>query len=208
MVAPEHRSRGVGRGLLDAAEAELRCTGLQIGDHRRGRALLPLARRRSRETGFLCLLERARRYARTGANFNMDVDLAAIAADPGGWSGRDPRRASEIGGWASSTGNVEALELVRALDRDTLVITRDAEGIAAVCAYDVNRTGWVGPVAVRSRADGRGVGRAPLLGALHRIRAGGHDRVEIGWVGPMRAVRRASARPSAGCSSSTARSST
>ena len=65
------------------------------------------------------------------------------------------------------------------------MIARDDDGISAVCAYDVNRAGWIGPVAVRPDLLGHGVGVAPLLGALHRMRASGRTRAEVGWVGPV-----------------------
>ena len=184
VVAPEHRRRGVGRGLLDAAEAELRGQGLQSVTICEDAPFYLWPGVEARETALLCLLER-RKYARTGANFNMDLDLATIPADPGGWTVASEAARAEISEWAHRHWEWWSVELLRALDRQTLVITRDAEGIAAVCAYDVNRAGWVGPVAVRPELMGRGAGVAPLLGALHRMRAGGQTQVEIGWVGPV-----------------------
>jgi hypothetical protein len=115
----------------------------------------------------------------------MDLDLAAIPADPGGWTVASGAERDEVDDWARRHWEWWHVELLRALDRDTLVITRDDEGISAVCAYDVNRTGWIGPVAVRPELMGLGVGVPALLGALHRIRARGTSRVEIGWVGPV-----------------------
>ena len=138
----------------------------------------------SSELTLLCLLERLR-FARVEANFNMDVDLASIPADPGGWAAAGPATRDEIGAWGAQHWANWELELVRAAERDTLVISRDADGIAAVCAYDVNRAGWIGPVAVRPDRLGKGAGVAPLLGALHRMRAQGRARAEIGWVGPI-----------------------
>ena len=201
MVAPEHRNRGVGRGLLDAAEAQLRSQSLHSVTIGADAPFYLWPGVESRETALLCLLERVK-YARTEANFNMDVDLATIPADPGGWTALHAER-GEMSEWAQRHWDWWTVELLRAVDRDTLVITRDAEGIAAVCAYDVNRAGWVGPVAVRPDLMGRSAGRRPLLGALHRMRAGGHTQVEMGWVGPV--CTRVRARPWAACSSPTGR---
>lgn len=184
VVAPEHRDRGVGRELLAAAEAELRSQGLHSVTICEDAPFYLWPGVEARETTLLCLLERLK-YARTGANFNMDLDLATIPADPGGWTVASHAERGEISEWAERHWEWWSVELVRAVDRQTLVITRDAEGIAAVCAYDVNRAGWVGPVAVRPELMGRGAGVAPLLGALHRMRAGGQTQVEIGWVGPV-----------------------
>jgi predicted N-acetyltransferase YhbS len=184
VVAPEHRRRGVGRELLATGEADLRARGLgsvTIGEDAPYH-LWPGVE--TSETALLYLLERAK-YTRTGANYNMDLDLAAIPADPGGWSAAGPGDRAEVEAWAEQHWGWWTVELVRAVDQDGLVLVRDAEGITAVCAYDVNRSGSVGPVAVRPDLMGRGVGVPALLGALHRMRAAGHQQVEIGWVGPL-----------------------
>lgn len=76
-------------------------------------------------------------------------------------------------------------EVMRAFDSGTLVLRRDAAGIAGFCAYDVNRTGTLGPVAARPDLIGRGVAAPLLVGALHRLRARGHDAIEVLWVGPL-----------------------
>jgi hypothetical protein len=77
-------------------------------------------------------------------------------------------------------------EALRALDHATLVLSRDDTGIAAICAYDVNRAGFLGPIAVRGDLWGHGAGRPLLVGALHRMRASGRRRAEVVWVGPIR----------------------
>ncbi len=62
-------------------------------------------------------------------------------------------------------------EVLRALDKGNLVLARE-EGrpdgdIAAFCAFEVNRSGFLGPVAVRPDLLGKGRGRPVLVGALH-----------------------------------------
>jgi hypothetical protein len=80
-----------------------------------------------------------------------------------------------------------AKEALRALDKDTLVISRDDEGaVLGFCAFDVNRRGLVGPVGVRLDRIGRGDGLPLLVDALHLMRDDGADAVDVSWVGPIR----------------------
>jgi GNAT superfamily N-acetyltransferase len=184
VVATEHRRRGLGRALLRAGEADLAARGfgsVTVGADAPYYLWPGVA---ARETALLCLLERLK-YTRTEANFNMDVNLEAIPEDPGGWTTATAAERDEVRGWAVQHWCFWEAEMVRALDRGTLVISRDEGGISAVCAYDVNRAGWVGPVAVRPDRMGRGAGVAALLGALHRMRTGGRTHAEVGWVGPV-----------------------
>ena len=76
-------------------------------------------------------------------------------------------------------------EVLRALDKGTLLISRDGEGITGFCAWDVNRRDLLGPVAVRPGIIGRGAGVPLLVGALHRMRDAGADDIEVSWVGPI-----------------------
>ncbi len=184
VVAPEHRGHGVGRELVAAGEADLRAAGLRSVTTGADAPFYLWPGIEASETALLCLFERVK-YARVEANLNMDVDLTTLPPDPGGWSAATGADRDELQAWAAQHWVSWELELLRALGRDTLVISRDADGIAAVCAYDVNRAGWIGPVAVRPDQLGHGVGVAPLLGTLHRMRAAGRARAEVGWVGPL-----------------------
>jgi GNAT superfamily N-acetyltransferase len=185
VVAPEHRNRGQGRELLAAAEHDARDAGLKSITTGADGPYYLWPGVESTELALLCLLERVKGYARVEANFNMDVDLGIVPPDPGGWSAATAADRAEVQAWASTHWANWELELLRAVDRDTLVLTHDDTGITAVCAYDVNRGGWVGPVAVRPDLMGRGVGVPALLGALHRMRAAGRSTAEVGWVGPI-----------------------
>ncbi|MGH9205112.1 MAG: hypothetical protein ACRD1G_00895, partial [Acidimicrobiales bacterium] len=72
-----------------------------------------------------------------------------------------------------------------ALDNSTLLIGRDDLAITAMCAYDVNRVGLLGPIAVRGDLYGKGAGQPLLLGALNRMKESGRHYAEVVWVGPI-----------------------
>ena len=79
-------------------------------------------------------------------------------------------------------------EVLRALEKGNLVIERGEGpdgGVTAFCAFEVNRRGLLGPVAVRPDLMGRGMGKGVLLGALHELRRRGADKVSVVWVGPI-----------------------
>ena len=76
-------------------------------------------------------------------------------------------------------------EVLRALEKGNLVIARDDEGISAFCAFEVNRAGFLGPVAARPDVIGRGAGTPVLVGALQELRGRGRSSIEVTWVGPI-----------------------
>ncbi len=183
-VDPAHRGAGRGRELLAAAEHDLRAAGATTVTIGADAPHYLWAGIDSRELAMVCLAERMK-YARVEINFNMDVDLRHTPPDPGGWRVAGPEDRDPIADWAARHWAWWRVEMVRACDQGGLVLAEDAHGIAAVCAHDVTREGLVGPVAVRPDLMGRGVGVAPLLGALHRMRATGRTHAEISWVGPV-----------------------
>ncbi len=141
----------------------------------------------SSATALICLLER-RHYGRADTNFNMDVDLLAIPDDPGGHSRAGDGDAAELDAWMAAHWPNWRLEVLRALAKGNLVIARedgDAGAVAAFCAFEVNRRGVLGPVAVRPELMGKGRGKGVLLGALHELRRRGARRVSVVWVGPV-----------------------
>jgi GNAT superfamily N-acetyltransferase len=194
VVDPAQRGQGHGHALLQAAEDWAR----QAGHH----TLLTGADPPyflwpgvpSDETGLLCLFER-RHYARAETNFNMDVDLAALPPDPGGHDRARPEDHDEVDSWMQTHWSNWTLEVLRALDKGNLLLSRDRKGqaeagpdrgtISAFCAFEVNRAGVLGPVAVRPELMGRGKGRAVLLGALHELRRRGRESVSVVWIGPI-----------------------
>ena len=180
-VDPAHRGRGLGHALVDRAEVDLAGQpAITVG------ADAPYYLWPGVETvhsSMLALLER-HHYDRIGANYNIDVDLRPLPADPGGsWLATEADM-EEVGPFMDRNWPGWKAEVVKALRHSTLVLTRDDQGLSAMCAWDVNRAGLLGPVAVRLDLLGRGAGAAALLGALHRLRAAGHPSIEIAWVGP------------------------
>ena len=183
-VDPGRRGQGLGRALLAAAEVDLRdagATSVTVGADA-PYYLWPGVD--ARELAAICLVERLH-YSRVDVHLNMDVDLAAIPADPGGWRAAVTTDRDAVAEWATEHWSFWCAEMLRSCDQDGLVLAEDGGGITAVCAYDVNRAGFVGPVAVRPDRLGHGDGRAPLLGALHRLRASGRTHAEIAWVSPV-----------------------
>ena len=136
------------------------------------------------ETAMLCLLER-HHYDRVETNFNMAVDLSALPPDPGGYQVATPDERDEVDRWMATNWDSWRPEVLRALDKGSLLVARDERGISAFCAYDVNRSGLLGPVASRPDLIGKGKSAALIVGALHQMRAGGRQRAEVVWVGPI-----------------------
>ena len=181
-VDPARRRQGIGSALLGAARADLEgVKSITVGADA-PYFLYPGVE--TTQTAMLCLLER-HRYQRVSANFNMGVDLTCLPEDPGGWEVASHAERDEVAQWMSEHWPNWALEALRALDRSTLVVGRDREGISAFCAYNVNRRGLLGPIAVRGDLYGKGAGLPVLLGALHSMRREGRSQSEVVWVGPI-----------------------
>jgi GNAT superfamily N-acetyltransferase len=191
-VDPSHRRRGLGRALLDEAEAHLRRAGatrFRVGGDA-PRYLWPGVD--VTDLGLLALLEAAG-YARGEAALNLEVPLDAIPPAP-----TEPSAATtvaEVTTWCRTHWPHWEVEFVAAAERAGLSAARDDAGITALCARDVLRDGWIGPVASRPDLVGHGAGRGPLLHALHALRASGRDRAEIAWAGPLRPYLAVGARP-------------
>ncbi|HEY6427969.1 MAG TPA: GNAT family N-acetyltransferase [Acidimicrobiales bacterium] len=185
-VDPEHRGKGQGRALVRAAEAWVRSAGQHslITGADPPYFLWPGVP--SSETQLLCLFERLH-YNRAETNFNMDVDLGRIPDDPGGHQLAGSGDRDEVDTWMETHWSNWRPEALRALDKGNLVISRESGdgAINAFCAFEVNREGLLGPVAVRPELMGQGKGKAALLGALHELRRRGRTSVSVVWIGPV-----------------------
>jgi mycothiol synthase len=186
VVDPAHQRLGHGRRLLAAAEDDLRTSGAKSVAVGADPPYFLFPGVETTQTSMLCLLERCR-YQRGEANFNMNVELGPRFDGPGPdgpvLATRSDR--DEVEAFLAAHWDNWRPEGLRALDKGTLVIDRDDEGIVGFCAWDVNRRGLLGPVAVRPALIGRGSGVALLLSTLHRLRASGRAHVEVCWVGPI-----------------------
>jgi len=182
LLAPAHRGRGLGHELLRSAEADLDGTRVITTGADAPYFLLPGVP--IEETGLCCLLER-HHYGREETNYNIDIRLADLPPDPGLAVDPQADERPEIEHWMARHWPNWQAEAMRAFDQGSLLLGRDGHDITGFCAYDVNRSGTLGPIASRPDLIGRGVGAPLLLGALHRQRALGHDSIEVLWVGPM-----------------------
>ena len=182
VVDPRHHREGHGTRLLKQAEADagpgVVCVGADAPYY-----LFPGVE--STQLAMLCLLERAH-YNRAEANFNMDVDLAELPAceERGPVVATEAER-DEVDRFMTEQWPNWRDEVLRALGKGTLMIDRDANGISGFCAWDVNRRGLLGPIAVRLDLMGKGTGGPLLLTSLQRMRDAGWQRVEVSWVGPI-----------------------
>ena len=65
-------------------------------------------------------------------------------------------------------------------------LAEDSEGqILGFAAYGSSRPSWFGPMGTAPGGRGLGIGGVLLRRCLQEQKANGHDRVEIGWVGPL-----------------------
>jgi GNAT superfamily N-acetyltransferase len=183
-VDPAHRGQGHGHELLEAAEDDARAQGQKSLTTGADAPFFLWPGVPSTDIAMLCLLER-HHYSRVETNFDMRVDLASIPEDPGGHALAIPDERDEVDGWLTKHWANWRPEGLRALDKGNLVLCRDDEGISAICAFEVNRSGFLGPVAVRPDVMGRGRGKPALIGALHELRRRGRDHIDVCWVGPI-----------------------
>jgi GNAT superfamily N-acetyltransferase len=184
VVDPEVRGQGHGHALVRAAHADARAAGHASITSGADAPFFLWPGVPSTETALLCLLER-HHYTRVETNFDMTIDLATIPDDPGGHAPAEPTDRDEIAAFMAQHWPNWCAEVLRALDKGNLVVARDDDGISAFCAFEVNRAGFLGPVAARPDIIGRGAGTPVLVGALHELRARGRSSIEVTWVGPI-----------------------
>jgi GNAT superfamily N-acetyltransferase len=184
VVDPEARGRGYGHALLHAAHADARAGGHSSITTGADAPFFLWPGVPSADTALLCLLER-HHYTRVETNFDMTIDLATLPDDPGGHMPAAPADRDKITTFMEKHWPNWKAEVLRALDKGNLVIARDDQGIRAFCAFEVNRAGFLGPVAARPDLIGRGAGTPVLVGALHELRARGRSSIEVTWVGPI-----------------------
>lgn len=185
VVDPDARGRGHGHALLRAAHADARAAGHTSITTGADAPFFLWPGVPSADTALLCLLER-HHYTRVETNFDMTIDLSTITDAPAsGHVLAAPADRDEITTFMAEHWPSWKAEVLRALDKGNLVIARDDEGISAFCAFEVNRAGFLGPVAARPDLIGHGAGAPALVGALQELRARGRSSIEVTWVGPI-----------------------
>ncbi len=191
-VDPTARRRGVGHALVKAAEDWAISAGQTSMTTGADPPYFLWPGVPSTETALMCLFER-RHYGRIETNYNMDVDLDAIPEDPEGHYLAGPQDRQDMDEFMAANWPNWRAEVLRALDKGNLELARE-EGrtgpVSAFCAFEVNRRGLLGPVAVRVELMGQGRGKGVLVGALHELRRRGADRISVVWVGPVLPVCR------------------
>jgi GNAT superfamily N-acetyltransferase len=182
LVDRASRRRGLGHELLLAAEADLKGEPVITVGADGPYFLLPGVP--VDETALCYLLER-HHYNREETNYNIDIRLSDLPPDTGQGIVPQAEERPELDAWMAQHWPNWRDEVMRAFDQGTLLLGRNNQDITGFCAYDVNTGGTLGPIASRPDLIGRGTGAPLLVGALHRLRALGHDAIEVLWVGPM-----------------------
>ena len=198
-VAPEHRRQGIGGRLLDLLEDGLRARGATVARIAEASPNYLTPGVDVRYTpGWLFVQQQG--YQRIGETYNLDVDLTAedwvtdadeqrLAAE-----GVTIRRAEAADHapmmifldqhWPAWRG-----EIAQAFANDpiSLHLALRGDAVVAFSAYDSNNlgTGWFGPMGTDPAARGLGIGGVLLRRCLGDMKAQGHPRSVIPWVGPV-----------------------
>ncbi len=184
VVDPDHRRQGEGSRLVRVAEDDARALGSSTLTTAADPPYYLWPGVPTDRTDACALFER-HHYSRVETNYDVTIDLASLPAHEGDWRfATEGDRAMLDEFMATHWSNWHA-EVRRALDKNQLVLATDHMGISAICAFEVNRAGFLGPVAVRPNLMGKGAGVAVLLGALWELRRRGLNRVDVSWVGPL-----------------------
>jgi GNAT superfamily N-acetyltransferase len=187
VVDPDARGQGYGHALVRAAEEWARAGGHTSLTTGADPPYFLWPGVPTTDTALCCLFEH-HHYSRVETNFNMAVDLSALPDDPGGHALATADERDEVEAFMAAQWPNWQAEVLRALDKGNLVIAREpdqAGTVTAFCAFEVNRLGLLGPVAVRLDLMGQGRGKGVLLGALHELRRRGRSSTSVVWVGPI-----------------------
>lgn len=187
-VHPEHRRAGLGRELLSTMESTLDTQEVRLAGHVPCYAWPGVD---VRYTPAVCLALRCG-YERHRTAWNMTVPLAGVPSPEGllGFSVRaaKPDDRAVLLPWVRDTWNDswawEVAESIGRPDAGCLVAWREGRPVG-FAAWGALRPTVFGPMGTDESAQGRGVGRALLLGCLAQQRARGLTHAQIGWVGPV-----------------------
>ena len=178
-VHPRSRLRGLGSQLLARLEDFCRehgATSVSLGPSAPFYVVPGIDVRTTEALTFA----HARGYTRTGDSVNQGVRLVDLPAPELPCHVADASDLERIMPWLSESYPNWIAEVTRSVELGTCIVCDD---LGFAC-YDVNRSGWFGPMATRPDLRGtRGVGSATLLAVLHKMRALGYEHCEIAWSG-------------------------
>jgi GNAT superfamily N-acetyltransferase len=181
-VAPEARGKGLGHALVETVEADLKEANVITYGADPPYFLFPGVP--VSETGLCYLLER-HHYSREEANYNVVVNLSEIPNGPSQGEPADMSEREAVSSWADEHWPNWRQEFLRALDQGSLWVVRDNDGYSGLCAFDVNRSATLGPIASRPDLMGKGASRGLLTGVLQHMREMGYPTIEVLWVAPL-----------------------
>jgi predicted N-acetyltransferase YhbS len=201
-VAPQRRRQGVGRALLGRMEGALAGLGARTVRLAGNPPHYGWPGIDVRYTPAVCAAL-ALGYRQDQTAWNMTVRLAGPGGGPVLDTRDDERRLAAAGIEVRAAGPAD-LPALTEFARSTFGGAWDAEITGSVrqptggchvalrdgrllgfAAYGSSRPSWFGPMGTAPAAGGSGIGRVLLRRCLADQRAAGHDRVQIGWVGPV-----------------------
>ena len=124
--------------------------------------------------------EVAQSVDRPGAGCHLAVREPGAATAPAA----SPATSASSASSSSSSSSASSATASPAAASSAAAVTAAVE-VLGFAAYGSSRPSWFGPMGTAPTAQGLGIGAALLRRCLRDQRAAGHDRVEIGWVGPV-----------------------
>jgi predicted N-acetyltransferase YhbS len=202
-VRPDRRRQGVGRALLTRMEAALVAFGAVEVALAGNPPFYAWPGIDVRYTPAICAaLALGYRHDRTAWNMTADLSAddspalrdTAAAEQRLAARGVTVRRATEAdlpalvefaqthfgGAWGG-----EVAHSIGRHDAGCHLAVRDDGELLGFAAYGSCRPSWFGPMGTAPSAQGLGIGRVLLRRCLQDQRAAGHERAQIGWVGPV-----------------------
>lgn len=196
-VAPQARRQGLGRALLDHAEAWAREQGaafLLLG----GAAPWYLWPGVDVERlPALCLAEAAG-FSASGCELNLAIDVAFRAAPPDAATVQrvlDDLDARAVLAFVGDRWPHWVDETRRGIEHGACFAASDGAGaVVGFACHSVNRLGWLGPMGVDADRRGGGLGGSLVAAVCRDLQVAGRSIVEISWVGPVRFYAKLGAR--------------
>lgn len=175
-VHPRARRRGLGRTLLAELESFCREHGATTVDIGTSAPYYVVPGVDLRLMEAMVLLNESG-YVRVDEAVTLTVPLRDLLAPRLPVHTADESDLDAIRPWVERSFPQWINELQRGVGLGRCVVHAD---LGFAC-HGVNRDGWFGPIATNPDAGQRGIGTSTLLGALHAMRAEGHERAEIAW---------------------------